>query len=142
MTILLGLDVSKNNIGVAICDAMQIIASPVTTITRHKFSNDIKELDKIIKQNNVVGVVIGMPVNMDGSYGKAAQIVKSFAYNLKKHFNFEIFFWDERMSTQVAEKMMLEMDLSRQKRAERIDKIAATYILQGFLDSQQKNNIL
>jgi putative Holliday junction resolvase len=135
--ILLGLDVGEKTIGVAVCDGMQMIASPVCTVQRRKFADDMAELSKIIQQYHAVGVVIGLPVNMDGSHGKRVQSVRSFASNLQKNLSIEVHFWDERMSSQVAEKMMLSMDISRQRRAERIDKLAATYILQGFLDAKQ-----
>jgi putative holliday junction resolvase len=134
--ILLGLDVGEKTIGVAVCDGLGMIASPVCTIARRKFADDMAELSKIINQYQVVGLVIGLPVNMDGTHGKRVQSVRSFSANLQKLLDVEVHFWDERMSSQVAEKMMLSMDLSRQKRAERIDKLAATYILQGFLDAK------
>ncbi len=136
MNILLGLDVGEKTIGVAVCDGMGMIASPVTTIARRKFADDMADLNKIIKQYQAVGLVIGLPINMDGSAGKRAQSVRSFAFNANKATGLKVHFWDERMSSIVAEKMMLSMDLSRQKRGERIDKLAATYILQGFLDAK------
>jgi putative holliday junction resolvase len=133
--VLLGLDVGEKTIGIAASDAMRMIASPACTINRRKFAQDIVQIKDIIKQYQAVGLVIGLPLNMDGSAGRRVQSVKTFASNVARETGLEVQFWDERMSSQVAEKMMLSMDLSRQKRSERIDRLAACYILQGFLDA-------
>jgi putative Holliday junction resolvase len=136
--VLLGIDVGEKTLGIAASDAMRMIASPVCTINRRKFKDDMIEFKKIIDKYQAVGLVVGLPLNMDGSSGRKVQSVKTFASNVARETKLEVKFWDERMSSQVAEKMMLSMDLSRSKRDERIDKLAATYILQGFLDANKE----
>lgn len=132
---LIGLDVGSKTIGVAVSDTTRTVASPYKTINRKKFSEDIKILLDIVKSESASGVIVGLPVSMDGSQNKTSQSIHQFGQNLLKEFDIPLLFWDERFSTIAAERALLEADMSRQKRSEVIDKMAASYILQGFLDS-------
>lgn len=133
---LLGLDVGDTTIGLALSDTSRLIATPHTTIERKKFSKDMDALKAIIAGQGVGGLVIGLPVNMDGSAGPRAQSTRTFVSNLAKHIGLPLLLWDERLSTMAVERMMVEeADLSRKRRAELVDKLAASYMLQGFLDS-------
>jgi putative Holliday junction resolvase len=131
---LMGLDLGTKTIGVAISDSLRMAASPIETIKRTKFTADAERLLTLIEKNNVTGIVMGLPLNMDGSEGPRAQSARAFVRNLKQKTNLPIVFWDERMSTMAVTRTMLEADLSRAKRAEVVDKLAASYILQGALD--------
>ena len=131
---LLGLDVGDTTIGLALSDGLRTIATPLSTINRTKFQKDMALLQSTIEKNNVVGLVIGYPVNMDGSSGPRIQSTRTFASNLGKHITLPACFWDERMSTMAVQRTMLEADLSRQRRGELVDKLAASYMLQGLLD--------
>jgi putative holliday junction resolvase len=139
MMIFLGLDVGKKTIGVAVSDGLGMIATPVTTIARRKLMQDMAALQEIMTRYAAREIVIGMPLNMDGSQGKSAQATRSFAHHLRQYLGCTVHFWDERMSSQVVEKVMLSADMSRQKRDAQIDKLAASYILQGFLDALRKS---
>lgn len=134
---LIGLDVGTTTIGIALSDVSRMIATPMETINRTKFSKDVKRLLAIIKEQNVAGMVIGWPVNMDGSEGPRCQSTKQFVRNVEAHTNIPSFLWDERMSSMAVDKAMLEADLSRQKRDKHIDKLAASYILQGALEAMR-----
>lgn len=134
---LLGLDVGEKTIGLALSDTTRWIASPLLTIERSKFTKGIEQLKTIIEKHAVAGLVIGYPINMDGSLGPRAQSTRSFAANIGKHIALPMLLWDERMSTMAVERIMLEADLSRARRGELVDKLAASYMLQGFLDSMQ-----
>ncbi len=131
---LLGLDVGTKTIGLALSDVMRRIASPLETIRRTKFMADAARLFQIAKEQGVGGLVIGLPVNLDGSEGPRAQSTRAFARNLIPLSDLPLAFWDERLSTAAAERALLEADASRKRRAEVIDKMAAAYILQGALD--------
>ena len=131
---LLGLDPGTKTLGLAISDRTRLIATPLKTIKRKKFTPDAMELLEIYDTNEAVALVIGLPVNMDGSAGPRVQSVKDFANNLMKLRDLPIFFWDERLSTMAVTRGMLDADMSRKKRAENVDKLAASYILQGVLD--------
>ena len=131
---LLGLDVGSKTVGVAISDINRVIASGVTTLARTKFKADAAALLDIIAHHRIVGVVIGLPLNLDGSSGPRAQSSRSFARNLSALAPLPMLLWDERMSTMAAERMLIDADASRRRRAEVIDKVAATIILQGALD--------
>ncbi len=131
---LAGLDYGTKTIGVSISDTMQTISSGLETIKRTKFKNDAARLLEIIDEHEVKALVIGLPLNMDGSEGPRVQSTKAFARNLAGVTPLPLIFWDERMSTQAAERTLLEADSSRKRRKEVIDKMAATYILQGALD--------
>ena len=131
---LAGLDFGDKTIGVAISDGIWSVATPRETIRRKKFGLDADRLDEIFAGAGVAGIVIGLPRNMDGSEGPRCQKTRAFARNLAARCALPITFWDERLSTVAAERAMLEADMSRKRRAERIDHVAASYILQGALD--------
>ncbi len=132
---LLGLDLGEKTIGLAISDSGLAVASPVETIRRTKFAADAVRLEQFIAAREVGGLVIGLPINMDGSEGRRCQSVRQFAANLLGRVDIPIAFWDERLSTVAVERAMLEADLSRRRRARSIDMMAAAYILQGALDA-------
>lgn len=131
---LMGLDLGTKTIGVAISDALRMTASPVETIKRTKFTADAERLLALIGRNAVTGIVVGLPLNMDGSEGPRAQSTRAFVRNLGQKTDLPIVFWDERLSTMAVTRTMLEADLSRARQAEVVDKLAASYILQGALD--------
>ena len=131
---LMGLDLGTKTIGVAISDRLQNVATPRETIKRKKFGIDADAIDWLIADNQIAGIVLGLPMNMDGSEGPRAQSTRAFARNLSVRIAVPIFFWDERLSTVAAERALLEADMSRKKRADVIDNVAASYILQGVLD--------
>lgn len=131
---ILGLDVGQKTIGVAISDPLGFTAQGITTIRRIKKENDILEVKKICDEYSVETIVVGLPKNMDGSIGFAGEKIQEFSELLREKIDLEIVFWDERLTTVAAHKAMLEADLSRGKRKKIVDKVAATYILQGYLD--------
>lgn len=131
---LLGLDVGTKTIGLALSDVTRRIATPLETIRRTKFSADAARLLAIASEQEVGGLVIGLPVNLDGSEGPRAQSTRAFVRNLAPLTDLPMAFWDERLSTAAAERALIEADASRKRRAELIDKMAAAYILQGALD--------
>jgi putative holliday junction resolvase len=131
---ILGLDLGTKTIGVAISDAMRYSATPLETIKRTKFTEDAERITELVQQNQVVALVLGLPLNMDGSEGPRVQSTRAFARNLAPKLNLPIAFWDERLSTSAVTRMMIEADLRRDRRAEVVDKLAASYILQGALD--------
>jgi putative Holliday junction resolvase len=132
---LLGLDTGTRTIGIAISDPGRIVASPLDTIRRGKFAADAATLQRLIADRAIAGLILGLPVNMDGSEGPRCQSVRQFAVNLLARLPLPLAFWDERLSTVAATRALLEADLSRARRAEVIDKVAAAYILQGALDA-------
>ncbi len=131
---LLGLDVGTKTIGVALSDSGRAIASPHSTIRRTKFARDAEALAEIIAANDVGGAIVGLPINMNGSEGPRCQSVRQFAANLGARLALDVAFWDERLSTVAATRTLIEADMSRQRRADVVDKVAAAYILQGALD--------
>jgi putative Holliday junction resolvase len=131
---LVGLDLGEKTIGVAVSDLRRGVATPLETIRRKKFTLDAARLLEIVTARGVAGLVLGLPLNMDGSEGPRCQTTRAFARNLSGLSALPIGFWDERLSTVAAERALLEADTSRQKRALVIDHVAAAYILQGFLD--------
>jgi len=131
---LLGLDLGTKTIGLALSDVSRTIASPMTTLPRGKFTKDAETLAKIVKEQGVGGLIIGLPVNMDGSEGPRAQSARAFAGNIEARLALPVMLWDERLSTVAVERTLLEADASRRRRDEVIDKMAASYILQGALD--------
>ena len=133
-TRLLGLDVGTKTIGMALSDTTLMIASPLDTIRRTRFRDDLKRLLDDIARHRVGGIVVGLPLALDGSDSPRTQGVRQFAKNLMAHAELPLAFWDERLSTAAVERGMIEADLSRRRRAELIDKAAAAYILQGLLD--------
>ena len=132
---LLCLDVGEKTIGLALSDGMRSIASPLETIERKKFQKDMEHLQRVVQKHAIGGLVVGYPVNMDGSLGPRTQSVRTFVSTMSKHVALPMLLWDERMSTMAVERVMLEADMSRQRRAQLVDKLAASYMLQGFLDS-------
>ena len=130
----MGLDLGDKTIGVALSDGVLSVASPFETIRRRKFGLDAARLLEIVADRDVGGIILGLPRNMDGSEGPRCQSTRAFARNLEKFTDLPIGFWDERLSTAAAEKALLEADATRKRRAEVIDNIAASYILQGVLD--------
>ncbi|MEL7525245.1 MAG: Holliday junction resolvase RuvX [Pseudomonadota bacterium] len=131
---LIGLDLGTKTIGLALSDIGRGIASPMDTIRRKKFTIDAEQLLGICGKQNVGGIVLGLPLNMDGSEGPRAQATRAFARNLSQKTELPITYWDERLSTAAVTRTLLEADSSRAKRADVVDKMAAAYILQGFLD--------
>ncbi|WP_315118004.1 Holliday junction resolvase RuvX [uncultured Clostridium sp.] len=132
---ILGLDVGDKTIGVAISDPLGFTAQGITTIKRKGIERDIEEVKSICSQYAVEKIVAGLPKNMNGTLGPQSEKVMEFCDILKESLSLEIIMWDERLTTVAAHKAMLEADLSRAKRKKIVDKIAATYILQGYLDS-------
>ena len=131
---LLGLDVGTKTIGLALSDVTRSIATPYETLRRAKFTADAKKIAEIVTKEGVGGLVIGLPINLDGSEGPRAQSTRAFARNLAVHVAVPMAFWDERLSTAAVERHLIEADASRKRRAEVIDRMAAAYILQGALD--------
>jgi len=131
---LLGLDVGTKTIGIAVCDAEWHFAGPLETIRRTKFTQDLAALRRIVAHEHAVGLVVGLPLNMDGSDSPRTQSVRAFARNLAP-LELPILLWDERWSTQAVERAMIEADVSRAKRAEKVDALAAAHILQGAIDA-------
>ena len=131
---LLGLDLGSKRIGVAICDEKQLIATPFKTINKSTAKELIDELKIIIKENDIKGVIIGNPLNMDGSLGSSAQSVKDTSNNIKKSIDLPICLWDERLSTVGAFNLSSQLDVNVSKREKKIDENAAAFILQGALD--------
>ncbi len=136
----LGLDVGETTIGLALSDIRRSIATPLSTIERTKFSKDIEKLKTIISTHKIGGLIIGYPINMDGSQGPRTQSTRTFVSNISKHFELPMLLWDERLSTMAVERMMVQADISRQRRAELVDKLAASYMLQGYLDNTKNTD--
>ncbi|HSF94650.1 MAG TPA: Holliday junction resolvase RuvX [Thermohalobaculum sp.] len=131
---LMGLDLGTKTIGVAVSDGLRMTATGLETIRRRKFGLDAQRLREIAGGRGIVGIVLGLPRNMDGSEGPRCQSTRAFARNLAAELGLPIALWDERLTTVAAERALLEADSSRKRRAEVIDKVAAAYILQGALD--------
>ena len=135
---ILGLDVGTKTIGLALSDVGYMIASPLQTIPRRKFTQDMAALEEVFAKHNVGALVIGLPVQMDGLEGPGAQSARSFAAEVLKRRDLPIAFWDERLSTAAVQRMLTdEMDMTRKRRAEVVDKAAAAYILQGALEAMR-----
>ena len=133
-TRLIGLDLGSKRIGVSICDERQSIATPFKTIDRINTAHLIDELKEIIKENNIKGIVIGNPINMDGSSGSSAQSVKDISINISKSIDLPVFLWDERLSTVGAFNLSKQLDVNISKKLKKIDENAAAFILQGAID--------
>ena len=131
---LIGLDLGSKRIGVSICDKKQLIATPFKTIKRSTAKEVINELKDIIKENNIKGIIIGNPLNMDGTSGSSAQSVKDTSENIEKSINLPVCLWDERLSTVGAFNLSSQLDVNVSKREKKIDENAATFILQGAID--------
>ncbi len=131
---LMGLDMGEKTIGIAISDAGRTIATPYKTLRRTKFSRDAEELLALAEERQIGGIVIGLPLNMDGTEGPRCQSVRQFAADLGQQTDLPIAFWDERLSTVAVTRTLLEADTSRARRRQVVDKMAAGFILQGALD--------
>ena len=131
---LLGLDLGSKTIGLAISDGALMLATPLNTIRRKKFTQDAEQLIAIIADRQIGGLVLGLPVNMDGTEGPRCQSTRQFARNLQEKIDIPIAFWDERLSTAAVERDLIAADVSRAKRAQVVDQMAAGFILQGALD--------
>lgn len=131
---IMGLDLGKKTIGVAVSDEMGFSAQPITVIRRKGLKQDLAELAALIEQYDVTSIVLGLPRNMNGSIGPQAEKSKVFGAMLEEKFQLKIDYWDERLTTVSAERVLLEGDVSRAKRKKVIDKVAASLILQGYLD--------
>ena len=138
---LIGLDVGTQTIGTALCDAGWTIATPADLIRRAKFSIDRAKLRDLISAQSVKGIVMGLPLNLDGTDSPRTQSTRAFARNMED-LGLPILLWDERWSTQAVERAMIDADLSRAKRAERVDSAAAAYILQGAIDALAMGGLL
>ena len=139
-TRLLGLDVGKKNIGIAISDLGLKIASPNSNLKRTKLKKDIESLEKIVSDKNIGGLICGLPIKLDGSEGKACQSIRQFVKDVNAELSIDISFWDERLSTVAVERVLIqEANLSRHRRAQVVDKVAAVYILQSALDYLSSN---
>ena len=134
MSAIAGLDLGTVTLGVAVSDVFLTVATPLQTIKRKKFGVDAEALLEIVRARSIRGLVLGLPLNMDGSEGPRVQSTRAFARNLSRLTDVPITFWDERLSTVAAERALIEADTSRKRRAEVIDHVAAGYILQGALD--------
>ena len=131
---LLGIDPGAKNIGIAICDENKTVATPLKILKRTKFQILIKEIQDIIKENDIKGVVVGNPLNLDGSYGKSSQSSADFAKNLSKNITIPIVLWDERLSSEGSFKITKELGTNVTNRVNKLDKNAAAFILQGAID--------
>ena len=131
---LIGLDLGSKRIGIGICDENHKIATPFKTINKTNLDDFIKQLKEIIEENNIKGIIVGNPVNMDGSFGKSSQSVKDTVINLEKFIDIPFSLWDERLSTVGAFNISSQLDINVSKREKDIDKNAAAFILQGALD--------
>jgi putative Holliday junction resolvase len=138
---LLGLDLGSKTIGLAITDAGLRLASPISVINRRKFTQDMIELERIIREREVGGIVLGLPLNMDGSEGPRTQATRDFAAEFLNRQDLPLTFWDERLSTAAVERAMIQADMSRKRRAAKIDQAAAAYILQGMLDALPRQSL-
>jgi putative Holliday junction resolvase len=136
---LLGLDLGSKTIGLAVSDGALMVASPIETIQRTKFTADAQKLLAVVDGRQVAGLVLGLPVNMDGSEGPRCQSTRQFARNLLALRDLPVAFWDERLSTAAVQRAMIDADLTRAKRAKVVDQMAAGYILQGALDFLRRN---
>ncbi len=135
---ILGIDPGEKRIGVAISDLTRLIASPLDTVIRVKSAADVEALLKLYDGRQCAGFVIGLPLNMDGSTGPAAQSARAFGRNLLTKRDVPLLMWDERLSTAAVTRTLIEGDASRKRRGEVIDKVAASYMLQGALDAMQE----
>ena len=131
---LIGLDLGSKRIGVSICDDKQLIATPLKTINRNSLKNLVDELRLIVDENDIKGIIVGNPLNMDGSSGRSAQSVKDTTENIEKNLDIPICLWDERLSTVGAFNLSSQLDINVSKKEKKIDENAAAFILQGALD--------
>lgn len=130
----MGLDIGLRRIGIAISDPLELLAQGHSVLERHKVGHDLEALTHIIGAEMVEGIVVGLPKNLNGTEGVMAEKIRNFGEQLKKKTGLPLVFWDERLSTVAAERVLLEADLSRKKRKQKIDQVAAVIILQNYLD--------
>ena len=135
---LMGIDPGKSRIGISISDENRVLATPLKTLTKKDFSDFLDDILLIVRENNIGGIVIGNPINMDGSRGPSAQSAKDLGFNLSKNISIPITMWDERLSSQGAFVIMRDLKVNSSKKRQALDKNAATFILQGFLDFLNK----
>jgi putative holliday junction resolvase len=135
---LLGIDPGKKRIGIAICDENKIIATPYTTLIKNKFSDLLEEINKIISENNIKGVIIGNPINLDGSLSNSSQSAKDLAINLSKNITIPITLWDERLSSRGAFNLANDLNVNVTKKISKLDENSAAFILQGAIDYLKK----
>ena len=131
---LLGVDPGKKRVGIAICDENKIVATPYTTIIKNNFSDLLIQINKIISDNDIRGIVIGNPINMDGSPSQSSQSAKDLAINLSKNISIPITMWDERLSSRGAFNLSNDLDVNTSKKISKLDENSAAFILQGALD--------
>ena len=131
---LLGIDPGKKRIGIAVCDENKIVATPYSTIIKNNFSNLLSEINKIISDNDIRGIVIGNPINMDGSPSQSSQSAKDLAINLSKNISIPITMWDERLSSRGAFNLSNDLNVNTSKKIRKLDENSAAFILQGALD--------
>lgn len=133
----MGLDVGTKTVGVAVSDALGLTGQAVVTLRRTNLKADLAELERLAREHEVTRVVVGLPLNMDGSEGPRAQASRDFGHKVEQRLGLPVEYWDERLTTVAAHRTLLEADLSRQKRKQVVDRLAATFILQGWLDAQR-----
>ena len=131
---LLGVDHGNKNIGIAICDENQMVATPFKIIKKTKFAKFLNEINQIISENSIKGIVVGKPINMDGTLGKSSQSASDFSINLSKNITIPISMWDERLSSEGSFKITEKLGTNSSNRAKKLDKNAAAFILQGVID--------
>lgn len=135
---LLGIDVGEKTLGLALSDVTRLVSTPLLTLRRKKWTQDVVQLMHLMEIHVIFGIIVGWPLNMNGTQGPRCQSTRQFAENLLQIKDFPLCFWDERLSTVAVTKAFLEADLSRQKRDEKVDHVAAAYILQGALNCLRK----
>ena len=135
---ILALDVGEKHMGVAVSDELGLTAQPITIISRNGLDKDLKEIEKLLREYSIAEIIVGIPFNMDGTAGKSAERVFSFINFLRKRLKIPVKTWDERLTTVSSEKILLEADLSRKKRKKVIDKVAASFLLQNYLDNRRE----
>ena len=137
---LMGIDPGRKRVGIAISDENKIIASPLTTIIKNKYSDFVKEIIKIVEENQIKGIVIGNPINMDGTAGHSSQSAKDLAINLSKDVTKNVTLWDERFSSQGAFNLASDLAINTSKKVDKLDENSAQFILQGALDYLTREN--
>jgi putative Holliday junction resolvase len=136
----MGIDPGKKRVGIAISDENKVVATPYTTLIKNEYSKFVGEIKQIIEENNIKGIIVGNPINMDGSSSRSSQSAKDLAINLSKDVTEDITMWDERLSSQGAFKMSSDLDINTSKKVKKLDENAAQFILQGALDYLTKEN--
>ena len=137
---LMGIDPGKKRVGIAISDENKIIATPYTTLIKNEYSKFLLEIKKIVEENNIKGIIIGTPINMDGSSSQSSQSAKDLAINLSKDITENITMWDERLSSRAAFNLTVNLNTNTSRKVEKLDENAAQFILQGALDYLTKEN--